>query len=908
MNKTLIYLCLAFILSICANRSLYAQKTDVAFKVVNHVDSLALAKASIILIRNKDSAFLGFGITDSTGQYTFNKLKLKSGTSFVVSSLGFIPVSVPVKSTDLALIHHYISLKPDTGLLADVIVQSATAVQMNGDTLEYNTEFFKTMPNAVVEELLKKLPGIEFRNNDEIYADGQRVSKITVDGKDFFSSDPKVLLKNLPAELIKKVQIVDEKNTVATETRQKEDIPKIINLKLKKAVRQGILGKVFAGYGTDKRYETGGLLNLFRDTLQVSLIGTSNNQSSQGFSMQDLNEMGGFDRSGDMGGQQGYNLGGYGSSGIPKKSLAGTNINYNFTKDIKLNLQYFYKQNETRNSFLRINEIDYIDSTSYIHSTGNSNNANHSHQIHAGFSWKQDSTGYLNYNFDWTHTASSFFNSTFSETKTTHVDLFNTTSYRNNNHDSQRDLSTDINYNKTFTKSKIDISLNGNYASGLSAADHYVDNITTQYVKGYIPDSILRHELNHLPSSNYNFGASIHKSFSKKHMLMAAIHYNNDVGHSGDEVYQRFSILNQYEYTPGQSIKFKHENGQFNSNLSYRFHDDKSNLNFTIGGKFYQYKLVNTYSEATIGKQTKHYNFLSPDLSINYKSIGVSFSRSMQPPSSYYLSPITDSSSNLYYQTGNPDLSPTTNSNLSIHFNKYWRKSQFSIYTNFTQRWTEDNIVNKTDIDAQGISRSTVINYGHGANNTLNIGINKGYHKKDFNLGTGINLYAMQNKTPLYLNNAITQTTTQNIYLNLNGNASYKELIQVDGGWRINFNNSFSKDATYQTNKTHTITTYLNLKWKPTHRLVFQWNNRYNTQSNPNPGQKTKWYFSDASMAYSFFKAENVELRLSGYDLFNQNKGSYQFAFQNQIFTSQNLVQKRYFMLTISYKFKKIGN
>ncbi|QEC70700.1 carboxypeptidase-like regulatory domain-containing protein [Arachidicoccus ginsenosidivorans] len=234
MNKTLIYLCLAFILSICANRSLYAQKTDVAFKVVNHVDSLALAKASIILIRNKDSAFLGFGITDSTGQYTFNKLKLKSGTSFVVSSLGFIPVSVPVKSTDSALIHHYISLKPDTGLLADVIVQSATAVQMNGDTLEYNTEFFKTMPNAVVEELLKKLPGIEFRNNDEIYADGQRVSKITVDGKDFFSSDPKVLLKNLPAELIKKVQIVDEKNTVATETRQKEDIPKIINLKLKK--------------------------------------------------------------------------------------------------------------------------------------------------------------------------------------------------------------------------------------------------------------------------------------------------------------------------------------------------------------------------------------------------------------------------------------------------------------------------------------------------------------------------------------------------------------------------------------------------------------------------------------------------------------------------------------------------
>ena len=899
---------MAFVLFFFAKGSLYAQKTDIAFKVINHVDSLALAKASIILIRDQDSAFLGFGITDSAGKYTFSKLKLKSGNSFIVSSLGFVPVKIPAKPTDSALIHHLVALVPDTSLLADVIVQSATAVRMKGDTLEYNTDFFKTMPNAVVEELLKKLPGIEFRNNDEIYADGQRVSKITVDGKDFFSSDPKVLLKNLPAELIKKVQIVDEKNTVATETRQKEDIPKIINLKLKKAVRQGILGKIFAGYGTDKRYETGGLLNLFRDTLQVSLIGTSNNQSSQGFSMQDLNEMGGFDRSGDMGGQQSYNLGGYGSSGIPKKSLAGTNINYNFTKDIKLNLQYFYRQNENHNTYLRINEMDYIDSSLIIRSTGNSQNADHNHQVHAGFSWKQDSTGYLNYNFNWSRGEGSNFNSSFAKARTTHVELFNTTSYHNNSHGTQRDLNTDINYNKTFPKSKIDISLNGNYASGLSAEDNYTDNITTQYVQGYIPDSILRHELNHLPSRSYALGASIHKSFHKKHMLMASVHYNNDEGHSGDEVFQKFSNLDQYEYTPGQSIKFKNENGQFNSNLSYRFNDDKSRLNFMIGGKFYRYELVNTYSDANIGQQIKHYNFLSPDLSINYKTIGVSFSRSIQPPSTYYLSPITDSSSNLYYHTGNPDLAPTTNSNLSVHFNKYWRKSLLSIYTNLSQHWNQDNIINKTEIDAEGITRSTVINYGHGSNSTLNIGINKGYHKKDFNMGSGFSFYAMQNKNPLYLNNAIIQTTTQNIFLNLNANASYKELIQLDGGWRINFNNSFSKEATFRTNKTHTITTYLNLKWKPMHRLVFQWNNRYNTQTNPTPGQKTKWYFSDASLGYSFFKAENVELRLSGYDLFNQNKGSFQFAYQNQIYTTQDLVQKRYFMLTVAYKFKKIGN
>ena len=130
----------------------------------------------------------------------------------------------------------------------------------------------------------------------------------------------------------------------------------------------------------------------------------------------------------------------------------------------------------------------------------------------------------------------------------------------------------------------------------------------------------------------------------------------------------------------------------------------------------------------------------------------------------------------------------------------------------------------------------------------------------------------------------------------------------MDAGWNMNFSSSSSKDQTFSTNKTHTIATYLNLKWKPTHRLVFQWNNRLNTQSSPTPGQKNRWYFSDASIAYSCFKKENVAFRLSGYDLFNQNKGSFQYAYQNMVYSRQDLVQKRYFMLTVSYKFRKISH
>jgi|GEM_PF-5652960 len=902
------YLFLSFLFIICCLFRANAQKTAVAFKVVNKVDKKALEKASVILIRDRDSAFLGFGITDSAGKYQFNSLKLRSGTSFVVSSLGFTPVNIPVRPTDSSLIRRLVTLTPDTNLLSEVIVQSAAAVRMNGDTLEYNTDFFKTMPNAVVEELLKKLPGIEFRDKDEIYADGQRVSKITVDGKEFFSSNPKVLLKNLPAELIKKVQIVDEKNTIATETREKKDIPKIINLKLKKAVRQGILGKVFAGYGTDKRYETGGLLNLFRDTLQVSLIGTSNNQSSEGFTMQDLNDIGGFDRSGAMGGQQSYDLNGYRSSGIPQSSLAGTNINYNFTKDIQLNIQYFYKDNSTHNDFIRTIDQQVGDSSRITHSAGMSKFSQKTHQVHTGFTWKQDSTGYLRYNLDFTHDKTFNLNAGNAATKTTHVELFNTSAYSSNAHNSRSDFNTNINYSKTLTRPKIDISLDGSYAHGLSAAESYNNNITTQYIEGYIPDSILRYSLSHLPTTNYSIKGSLHKTFHKKHMLMAAAGYNYDLNHSGSDLYQRYSILDDYQFTPGQSIKYAGKNGKFNSSASYRFADTKTRFNFKIGVNYDYFDIVNNYTDTSIGIQQRNYNFLSPLFDINYKSLGLSFSRSMQPPSSYYLSPVTDSSSNLSYHSGNPDLLPATSSRLTLHFNKYWTKSQFSIYGNLTQNWTHNNIITKTDIDNNGITSTTFINYNQSTHRTINIGINKSYHKNDFNMGAGFSFYGMQSKTPLYLNAVITQTNNQNIYFNLNGNASYKELIQLDAGLNLNYNNSSSEDASFKENKTHTFLTYFNIKWKPTHRFVMQWNNRFNTQPNPNPDMPDKWYFSDASLAYSFFKKENVEFRLSAYDIFNQNRGSYQYAIQNIIYSTQDLVQKRYFMLTVSYKFNKISN
>lgn len=908
MSKILRNLILLFIVTNCLCTELFAQRNNVNFTITNAVDSLPLASASVVLIRDRDSAFLAFGLTDTTGKFQFKHLKLTSGTSFVISFLGFRPQKIPASASTKQDIYQSVSLHPDTSLLADVLVESGVAVRMNKDTLEYNTDFFKTMPNAVVEELLKKIPGIEFRSNDEIYADGQRVSKITVDGKDFFGSNPKVLLKNLPAELIKKVQIVDEKNTIATETREKADIPKIINLRLKKEVHQGILGKLFAGYGTDKRYETGGLINLFRDTLQVSLIGTSNNQSSEGFSMQDLNEIGGFDRSGGMGGQQGYSLNGYGSNGIPKKSLAGTNINYNFTKDIQLNLQYFYKENETRNTF-KGRTAQYLGDTSIVSDyDGKTFEKTPTHQLHGGFTWKQDSTGYFSYSLDLSRNNNNSSQQNSSRASSTNVPLLTQNQSTNSNSTRNNNISTSASYNKTFVKPKIDINLNGNYSQGRANSSEFLQNLTSQYSNNYIPDTLMQYKYSNLPNKNYQLGMQVSKTIHKNHIVIASVNYNYDANNVGGEVYRRNSLQQAYAFIPDQSIGFTQEVNNWTYGTYYRFSDSKHSFNIKTGGKFKVMSLNNLYNVKSISNLNRNYHLFSPEVNINYKTLSFTYSRDLQPPSGYYLSPITDSSNKLYISSGNPNLAPSTSDQLGLRFNKYWVKKQFSIYGNINKTISSNVVVQKREIDQEGVTHASFVNMDDAGRLSANIGVNKGFHKKDFNFNASLSLNGQNNTAPIYVNNIISQNTTSFYSLNLNSSASWKSVLNLNLGVSSSFNRSSSTDTTFKSHNTKTFSSFFNFKWKPSHRAVFQWNNRLNTQPDARPGLPRSWYFSDASIAYSFFKKESMELRLSAYDIFDQNMGIHRYSFQNYVSDYQGLVQKRYFMLTVTYNFKKIGN
>src|SRR5882757_3437151 len=259
-----------------------------------------LGLATITVFKAADTAIITYRLSNPEGEFKVPGLPLNINCRAVISFSGYRVYrrEFTLSAAQPQLDWGTILLPPDSKSLDEVLViAERPPVTVRRDTIEFNASAFKTIPNALVEDLLKKLPGVQLDADGNITVNGKPVNRILVDGKTFFGDDPKMATRNLPANVIDKVQVTDDKEEMM---RNGDDNPnnvgKVVNITLKKGVKKGWFGKLYAGAGTDKLYETGGIANIYRDTLQVSVLGYMNNLNRAGFSYSELLSAGGFDR------------------------------------------------------------------------------------------------------------------------------------------------------------------------------------------------------------------------------------------------------------------------------------------------------------------------------------------------------------------------------------------------------------------------------------------------------------------------------------------------------------------------------------------------------------------------------------------------------------------------------------
>lgn len=319
------------------------------------VDTLGqpLNSATVMLLHQKDSVMANFGLTDSEGLFSIKKIE--AGQYILqITYIGYENYSknIELNPTTGNLDLGQIILKPAIANLNEVTVtEQHIPLRMNDDTLEYNANAFQTRPGAVVEDLLKKLPGVEVDRQGNIRAQGEQVQQVMVDGEEFFGNDPKIATKNLPADAVDKVQVFDRKSDFAEFSGIDDgNEQKTINLQLKDDKKKGYFGNITAGYGTEDRYAGKFNVNRFGKKMQTSVIGMANNINEQGFSFNDyINFMGGIGNliaggggavrlnSSDIGIPLGMN-----QNGITTTWAGGANLSYKLSKKTKLNGSYFY--------------------------------------------------------------------------------------------------------------------------------------------------------------------------------------------------------------------------------------------------------------------------------------------------------------------------------------------------------------------------------------------------------------------------------------------------------------------------------------------------------------------------------------------------------------------------------------
>jgi hypothetical protein len=402
MKKLILLLSILFpalIIQAQVNGSVKGKLTDTTAK-----QPLSEATVSVMLV--KDSSLVSFSLSDKKGNFEISDLDA-GNYLLLISYTGYenfkrpFSITAEKKTTDLG----NIILQKEYKTLAGVVVTSEAPVKINGDTVSFKADAFKTKPNATTEDLLKKLPGIQVERDGTVKAQGENVQKILVDGKEFFGNDPKLATKNITADMVDQIQVFDDMSEQSKFTKIDDGSrSKTINIKLKKGKNKGDFGKIAGGGGSDGRYEGNLMFNHFRGDQRISVLAGANNTNKQAFSFNDIISSqggmaqfakgGGFDAGalkGAMMGGGGFGGGGSGN-GITTSRSIGINYNDQWSKKIDFRSSYFFSQADNllkQSSFRQTYFPD--DSTTDATTESESRNRNRSHRFNARWEFAIDS-------------------------------------------------------------------------------------------------------------------------------------------------------------------------------------------------------------------------------------------------------------------------------------------------------------------------------------------------------------------------------------------------------------------------------------------------------------------------------------------------------------------------------------
>jgi hypothetical protein len=869
---------------------------------LNHAP-LELATVAVLDTRDTTSTLLSYTLSDKTGAFTLHNLPVDIPLKVLISFVAYKPYRKNFtlkkgESLDLGTIS--LSFRQ----LNEVVIKGERMpIVIRKDTIEFDAEAFKTRPNAVVEDLLKKLPGVEVANDGTITVMGKDVTKILVDGREFFANDPRIATKNLDADMIAKVQVYDDRENDPHHILPEARLKKIINLKFKKILKKSIFGKVYAGGGTRDHYQAGGLLNMFRDTLQVSLLGLSNNLNSTGFGFNDLYNMGGLNRGGGAFSQGGLF---FGAAPQGKQTLTsgGVNINTDYGKKLKINLSYLYSRTHNDLSSITRTQQFLGDTTAVTQSESDNSNTFEKHIISGTVQWRPNDTTTLRYNPAVNIQQGSDVSTNTGNSFSNFVNPINNTTGNNHSASNSFQFQHTLNYDQQLKKGA-SINIIHSLQISPSSSINYDNQDLTSYVSSF-PSYILRRRgNNNSRNNNASITASYRYPITKKLTfdISTGVAYNDEL----DKVstYNYNPVTGSYDsllLVQSSDLTRKLWMQTVNPGVSYHFPKDIT-LTAHLSAMFQQ---VNNIFNRDSPNINQHFENLLPSIEINRNGLSLSYNKNVQIPNIGDMIPYTVVFSPLSSVTGNPNLKPTTTNGFNLNYSRYNYQSGVNFFAGVNANFEQNAVFRERTINQQLVETSTPINRDGRYNYSFNGSVGKRFKKqKDLSLNAHLNLRADKSHDFYVLNYKDGYQDNYNANISAQVSVNWKDIIELDPQYTITGTHTTYSGINFNSQNyiMHNAQAHFNLFWPKHMNLEGNYNYLYNPRV-PQGFQKNSNLLS-LSLARQFLKKDKGEIKLSCYDIFNQNISTTRYVNQNTITDTQSQIVKRYFMLTLQFKFNK---
>lgn len=785
------------------------------------------------------------------------------------------------------------------------IVVMANKITIKEDTVSYRIDSTMYRKNDNVEELLKKLPGVEVDNKTgAVTAQGQSVTKVKVNGKDFFGGDVRTATKNLNADMVDRIDIIDDYGDQSAFTGIKTgDASKTLNIQLKKDKNHGWFGNADLGAGTDGRYKNSVTINRFNNERQISLVGNLNNTNTSTFN---FGSMGGM-----MGGMMRSMSGAFGGSGDVGAGIANTKsigLNYRDQWGPKVSNYGSYSfTNRGVNTNTNIHQQNLLGTSSVTNDQDNKNyTLSNTHRANFNIEYKINPNNYLKIspNFSYQESQSNYL-STFAYRSKANTLLSNGTTTDITN-SSSPNLSGNMLYNHRFTAKGRIISLNASAGTSGNNGDDIYNNKAIYYdTTGNAKDSLLRRFVQqNNDNNNYSAALSYIEPFTKQKSLEFNYSYRHQYTSIDRENY-KIDSLEKKDFLSSGSTNYDNVYNTNKFGVNYR--NNQKKFNYTIGFAVQPATIIGNTKTTNTTYRQNIINFF-PVLRYAYnfsrsKSLNLSYNGSSSQPSYTQLQPIADSSNLQNIIVGNPFLKPEFTNRVNLRFNKFNFISGEVFFGNLSFSTTSDKIVNNVFATGFGSQKTTYLNTNGYYTGSAFYAFSKPFKNRKYVFNYGGNI--------IYNNNISFLANEKNVGKNfiltqrLNTIITIKKWLETGGGVTYTYNDTRYSLRKAFNNKINTIgltqnsRLFLPKDFTISYDIDKTINNGYGGAVNTNPT------IINASMEKLVSKKYNASIKLSGFDLLKENTNINRSVTGNSITDTRTNNLTRYFLLSAVFRFSK---